>query len=391
MVAACAEVHLLTKHWEQHHGSQQQRAGHRVAYGKTQINSEHVAALLQAFSTLRRREHAAWLMLAECTVLIAMQWQPSRRSRCQTAITRCAAAQGGTQNMPGSTQYARLEVALLRALQMTGLALQQNTAAEHTRMLAAATRVEMQAFLRALGLAQLADADWAKVAAGPLLAYIVMRPLAWRKLRTVAAWTGSAAIISECRPYDNPDLQQGTVHMFACRPWGSRKKAQILRQHSRLALSVKTSHCAGTWRSAAEADSEALDPATEDRATDLLRRLLDKRQQLIKSLTEQRLRPLSPREAAGDGVHNGRQDPAPGVLMRSSSATAPINPLVGFTLFAVFSGGRLALPTARTGRCAGGPFRAGGSQKDARRKVRKQAQVRSLAGPTEHLQANHTS
>ncbi len=70
------------------------------------------------------------------------------------------------QHMQQSSKHARLEVALLRALQLTGLALPQTRAEEQSRMLAAATRVELQAFLRALGLAQLADADWAQVAAG---------------------------------------------------------------------------------------------------------------------------------------------------------------------------------------------------------------------------------
>ena len=63
-------------------------------------------------------------------------------------------------------KHARLEVALVRALQLTGLALPQTTTEEQSRILAAATRVELQAFLQALGLAQLADADWAQVAAG---------------------------------------------------------------------------------------------------------------------------------------------------------------------------------------------------------------------------------
>ena len=77
-----------------------------------------------------------------------------------------AAPQGGAQDMQKSSKYARLELALLRALQLTGLTLPQTTAEDQARMLALATRTELQAFLRALGLAQLADADWAQIAAG---------------------------------------------------------------------------------------------------------------------------------------------------------------------------------------------------------------------------------
>ena len=74
------------------------------------------------------------------------------------------------QDKQRSGEHARLELALVRALHFTGLTLPQITAAEHRRILAAATRAELQALLRALGLAQLAEADWSQVAAGLFLA-----------------------------------------------------------------------------------------------------------------------------------------------------------------------------------------------------------------------------
>ncbi len=93
--------------------------------------------------------------------------------------------------------------------------------------------------------------------------------------------------------------------------------------------------CAGAWRVVSEADSQALDPATEDRATDLLRRLLAKRLQLIQSLTDQHMRPLPALEPAGDGAHGVLMLPAPGELPRSSSAAAPFFPLAGLVSNAI--------------------------------------------------------
>jgi hypothetical protein len=62
---------------------------------------------------------------------------------------------------------ARLEPALRAALQIAGLSLVEQSRADHVRMLAASTRTELQAFLRALELPHLVDADWAQLAAGP--------------------------------------------------------------------------------------------------------------------------------------------------------------------------------------------------------------------------------
>ena len=75
--------------------------------------------------------------------------------------------------MHRSGKLARLESALQRALRMAGLALPETGAAQQARALAGATRSELQAFLRALGLAQLAAADWSQVAAGACLACVL--------------------------------------------------------------------------------------------------------------------------------------------------------------------------------------------------------------------------
>ena len=65
--------------------------------------------------------------------------------------------------------------------------------------------------------------------------------------------------------------------------------------------STSVGHCAGTWRGPLGAELQALDPAALDRATDMLRRLLDRRRQLIMSLTRRQRRREQPpsREAAG--------------------------------------------------------------------------------------------
>ena len=93
--------------------------------------------------------------------------------------------------------------------------------------------------------------------------------------------------------------------------------------------------CAGTWRAASEADSQPSDPATEDRATDLLRRLLEKRRQLIQSLTTPHVQPLSALEPAGDVARGVLMLPAAGEPTRRSSAAAPFFPFTGLVSDAV--------------------------------------------------------
>ena len=74
--------------------------------------------------------------------------------------------QEAMQAIRQSIGCARLEPALRSALKFAGLSLVEQSTAEHVRMLTASTRTELQAFLRALGLPHLIDADWAQIAAG---------------------------------------------------------------------------------------------------------------------------------------------------------------------------------------------------------------------------------
>ena len=89
-----------------------------------------------------------------------------RSSRYNSLVGIGCRASSAVSRMQRAARFAHLELALRRALHMTGITLPETTAADQARMLAAATRAELQAFLRALGLAELADADWSDLAAG---------------------------------------------------------------------------------------------------------------------------------------------------------------------------------------------------------------------------------
>ena len=104
----------------------------------------------------------------------AIRWAPpEHRWSCawhffldnHTRLPRCR-VQDVSEDIRRASVCARLEPALMAALQLAGISLTKQAPAEHIRILTDSTRTEIQAFLQALELSHLGDADWAQIAAG---------------------------------------------------------------------------------------------------------------------------------------------------------------------------------------------------------------------------------